>query len=79
MAMAFVLENNLRNASMISKPQESSPWVGLRLLKIPFADAQKDAHGKAFQKTISVPLKPAFSKHPQTIVAVGSLKPSGMI
>jgi hypothetical protein len=68
--------NRSRNTLTSGKPAERSDFVGVRLLKIP-RRGSNECHGNAFERTNCSGDNPNFSNVLQTIVAVGSEKPSG--
>ena len=67
--------NRSRKAFNTGKPAERSDFVGVRLLNMPRRESN-ECHGNAFQRTNCSGDNPSFSNVLQTIVAVGSEKPS---
>src|SRR5204863_8278450 len=67
---------NSRKAFSTGQPESCSDLLGIRLLNSP-RYGSNECHGNAFHKTNSSGSTPIFSNAPQTIVAVGSEKPSG--
>src|SRR5216117_2317216 len=70
--------NRPRNALSATLPANRSALVGVRLLSSP-RRGSNECHGNAFHNTNSSGTTPIFSNAPQTMVAVGSEKPSGQI
>src|SRR4030095_1621825 len=70
--------NNSRNAFSTGRPESCSDLLGIRLLNKPRCGSN-ECHGNAFHRTNSPGNTPIFNNAPQTIVAVGSEKPSGQI
>src|SRR6266550_5300562 len=65
-----------RKALSTDKPADRSDLLGIRLLNKP-RRGLKECHGNAFHSTNSSGFRPSLSNELQTIVAVGSEKPSG--
>jgi len=70
--------NNSRKAFSTGRPESCFDLLGIRLLNKPRCGSN-ECHGNAFHKTNSSGSTPIFNNAPQTIVAVGSEKPSGQI
>ena len=70
--------NNSRKAFSTGRPEICSDLLGIRLLSSP-RRGSNECHGNAFHNTNSSGTTPIFSNAPQTMVAVGSEKPSGQI
>ena len=77
-ATTFSPEKRSRKALSTGRPADCSARVGVRLLKIP-ARGSNGCHGNAFQRTNSSGRNPCLSSLLQTMVAVGSEKPSGYL
>src|SRR6266496_6656968 len=65
-----------RKALSTDRPADCSDLLGVRLLNKP-RRGSKECQGKAFHNTNCSGFRPSFSSVLQTIVAVGSEKPSG--
>jgi len=65
-----------RKALSTDKPADRSDLLGIRLLNKP-RRGLNECHGNAFHSTNSSGFRPSLSNELQTIVAVGSEKPSG--
>src|SRR6266542_6316427 len=65
-----------RKVLSTDKPVDRSDLLGIRLLNKP-RRGLNECHGNAFHRTNSSGFRPSLSSVPQTIVAVGSEKPSG--
>src|SRR5262249_8007992 len=70
--------NNSRKTFKQGRPESCSDLLGMKLLKSPRCGSN-ECQGNAFHKTNSSGSIPIFSNAPQTIVAVGSEKPSAQI
>ena len=66
-----------RKALSTDKPADRSGLLGIRLLNKPRRGLKNECHGNAFHNTNSSGFRPSLSNELQTIVAVGSEKPSG--
>src|SRR5437660_1520574 len=75
---AMISSHGKRSRKVLStdKPADRSDLLDIRLLNKP-RRALNECHGNAFHSTNSSHFTASLSRVPQTIVAVGSEKPSG--